>query len=266
MLDVHPPHAPTHTWRDFLIHIATIVVGLLIAVGLEQSVEYIHHRREIAVTREDLRKERVVNAQLSAVAVKEFRRIGAALQIDLNIFLYLEQHPGAPPATWPGKLSWTFLTIAPINSAWQTAQRTSVLTLMPPDEVRDDTELYRRLQALTDAQVAFANANVLARSFSIRQPDPTLFTPAQIEKELDLISSAIFLHAQAGTVEANVARHFPDFSAATSQELDAALHTITNPADTASIRALAAEVQKIKIDSGNTTHIDTYVQPNPKQP
>ena len=44
MLDVHPPHAPTHTWRDFFIHIATITVGLLIAVGLEQAVEFLHHR------------------------------------------------------------------------------------------------------------------------------------------------------------------------------------------------------------------------------
>jgi hypothetical protein len=37
MLDVHPPHEVTHTWKDFFIHIATIVVGLLIAIGLEQS-------------------------------------------------------------------------------------------------------------------------------------------------------------------------------------------------------------------------------------
>ena len=27
MLDVHPPHSPTHTWKDFFIHIATITVG-----------------------------------------------------------------------------------------------------------------------------------------------------------------------------------------------------------------------------------------------
>jgi hypothetical protein len=40
MLDVHPPHNPTHTWRDFLLHIATIVIGLFIAVGLEQTVEH----------------------------------------------------------------------------------------------------------------------------------------------------------------------------------------------------------------------------------
>jgi hypothetical protein len=46
MLDVHPPHQPAHTWKDFFIHIATIVIGLLIAVGLEQTVEYVHHRHQ----------------------------------------------------------------------------------------------------------------------------------------------------------------------------------------------------------------------------
>ena len=35
MIDVHPPHKPTHTWTDFFIHIATICVGLIIAIGLE---------------------------------------------------------------------------------------------------------------------------------------------------------------------------------------------------------------------------------------
>src|ERR1022692_3960716 len=54
MLDVHPPHQSTHTWKDFFIHLATIVVGLLIAISLEQSVEYIHHRHQLAETRDAL--------------------------------------------------------------------------------------------------------------------------------------------------------------------------------------------------------------------
>ena len=36
MLDVHPAHHAASTWRDFFIHIATIVLGLLIAIGLER--------------------------------------------------------------------------------------------------------------------------------------------------------------------------------------------------------------------------------------
>jgi hypothetical protein len=42
MLDVHPPHEAIHTWKAFLIHIVAIVIGLLIAVGLEQTVEFFH--------------------------------------------------------------------------------------------------------------------------------------------------------------------------------------------------------------------------------
>jgi hypothetical protein len=42
MLEVHPPHQAAHNWRDFFVHIATIALGLLIVVGLEQMVERIH--------------------------------------------------------------------------------------------------------------------------------------------------------------------------------------------------------------------------------
>jgi hypothetical protein len=48
MLDVHPPHHAVSSWGDFFIHLATITIGLLIAIGLEQTVEAIHHRHERA--------------------------------------------------------------------------------------------------------------------------------------------------------------------------------------------------------------------------
>jgi hypothetical protein len=44
MLDVHPAHHAASSWNEFLIHITTIVLGLLVAIGLEQTVEYVHHR------------------------------------------------------------------------------------------------------------------------------------------------------------------------------------------------------------------------------
>jgi len=57
MLDVHAPHTSTHTLRDFLIHIATISVGLLIAIGLEQGVEAIHRHHERDQLRAALNRE-----------------------------------------------------------------------------------------------------------------------------------------------------------------------------------------------------------------
>jgi hypothetical protein len=57
MIDVHVPHKSEHTWTDFFIHIATICVGLLIAIGLEQAVEFVHHRHQAAELRENLHDE-----------------------------------------------------------------------------------------------------------------------------------------------------------------------------------------------------------------
>jgi hypothetical protein len=57
MLDVHAPHESIHTWKSFFIHIVTIVIGLLIAIALEQMVEYIHHREQRHQLLEDLRHE-----------------------------------------------------------------------------------------------------------------------------------------------------------------------------------------------------------------
>ena len=61
MLDVHAPREAVHTWKDFFIHLATIVIGLLIAVGLEQTVEYFHHQHQVAEIRRSLAEERRIN-------------------------------------------------------------------------------------------------------------------------------------------------------------------------------------------------------------
>ncbi|HEY4009713.1 MAG TPA: hypothetical protein VGM11_06145 [Acidobacteriaceae bacterium] len=57
MIDVHAPPKSDHTWTDFFIHIATIAVGLLLAIGLEQTVEAIHHAHQRRALIEDMRAE-----------------------------------------------------------------------------------------------------------------------------------------------------------------------------------------------------------------
>jgi len=64
MLDVHARHESIHTWKSFFIHIATIVVGLLIAIALEQTVEYFHHRAQRHQLLEDLRHEAAARVNL----------------------------------------------------------------------------------------------------------------------------------------------------------------------------------------------------------
>jgi hypothetical protein len=57
MLDVHAPHQSVHTWKDFSIHIAAITIGLLIALGLEATVEWVHHRHQAQQALERLKQE-----------------------------------------------------------------------------------------------------------------------------------------------------------------------------------------------------------------
>jgi hypothetical protein len=55
MIDIHAPHEATHTWKDFFIHMGAICLGILIAIGLEQSVGAIrnaHQRQQPAATLE----------------------------------------------------------------------------------------------------------------------------------------------------------------------------------------------------------------------
>ena len=58
MLDVHAPHGPTHGWRDFLVHIAAIAIGVLLALALEKLAEHLHERRQLSEARRELASQR----------------------------------------------------------------------------------------------------------------------------------------------------------------------------------------------------------------
>lgn len=55
-LEIHKPKA-ARNWREFAIEIGTIICGILIALGLEQAVEWSHWQKELAETRETIRTE-----------------------------------------------------------------------------------------------------------------------------------------------------------------------------------------------------------------
>jgi type II secretory pathway pseudopilin PulG len=63
MLDVHPAEHAAKNWKEFFIHIATIVIGLLIAVGLEQTVEALHRRHQLHNLEQALRTSGEANKE-----------------------------------------------------------------------------------------------------------------------------------------------------------------------------------------------------------
>jgi hypothetical protein len=133
MIDVHPPHKATHSWTDFFIHIATIVVGLLIAIGLEQTVEWVHHRHQLAEVRTALDQERDLNRRV----IEANRGPNARMEADLSEDARLLKHRAAGDrSSLAGKLNYDWRGYALHNAAWQTAKESAVLGLMP-DRARE---------------------------------------------------------------------------------------------------------------------------------
>jgi hypothetical protein len=146
MLDVHPPHHPAHSWRDFFIHIATIVVGLLIAVGLEQTVEALHHRHQ----RQEARNGIVADAQLFLHDVDDLIAANDQQVADLNARIIQVRRaiartvPLGPPAYRPA-LAINTIRLGNIEAA----KASGLFQLLPQEEV----------VALTEPEVSVMRAN-----------------------------------------------------------------------------------------------------------
>ena len=228
MLDVHPPHTAVHGWRDFFVHIATIVVGLLIAVALEQTVEHIHNRLEVSETRAALQRERKSNIHIFHENVRRQRESVAGLQNDIRIFQYLQQHPGAATDELPGMPVWEVSYKPVAISAWDAAQHSDVLGRMPGQEASDDRNLYAifaRFELSNDKAWEVLN---VASQYQFTQPDVTKLTPAQIGSELEMLNDCLRERYLTLLMLENISRNSADFAPGpTEQELDALHHQLS---------------------------------------
>jgi hypothetical protein len=191
MLDVHPPHSPTHTWKDFFLHIATIVVGLLIAVGLEQTVEYFHHRHQVTETREALLREREENRWRARVNVAILRRTMATLENNRLVLEAVREHPGMAVDALPGAvicktLGWRIA----IDGAWRSAQQTGVVNYMPQTEVQETGRLYTLILLASEQQGVTLHALGAACQDLRSDRDSRHLSPKQLDETLERMQEA----------------------------------------------------------------------------
>ena len=139
-MDIHKPK-PWHGWREFLKEYAIIVVGVLTALGAEQTVEWLHHGAELKETRAAIRAEIVDNLTTAQV-----------LRIENHCLLGVT---GKIAAWAQGGPRYTLApTISPQFSftIWDASQ-TSALSRMPLKEKYADAQFYaglRNAQSLAD--------------------------------------------------------------------------------------------------------------------
>jgi hypothetical protein len=194
MIDVHPPHESVHSWKDALIHIAIIVIGLLIALGLDELAEHIHHMRQIAETREALNRELDYNTKLFAQTAKDIRWETAEYKNDMLVFEYLKLHPGTPQQKLPGVIVFGHGDNRPHYAAWETAQQSGITALMPQDEVAHAAAMYGELHKAEDMSEEEFSASHQAEAYIYQDPDPSHLTAAEIAKEIELTRTVLMWH------------------------------------------------------------------------
>jgi hypothetical protein len=186
MLDVHPPHHAASTWRDFFIHIITIVIGLLIAIGLEQTVEYIHNRRQIAEARETIRQEITDNDVKIAHDVVILKQAETRLQSNLST---LQRNKTKPSTSDKLDSHWEWEGMQ--DSAWLTAQATGTLALMKYAEVQTYASAYKQ-QTIVE-QNADTYLKLHNRGFApyMKTHDLSKLTTGDLDKLIDGTSETL---------------------------------------------------------------------------
>lgn len=181
-MEVHPPEHPIFTWKQFLVHMSTVCIGLLIAIGLDQAVEFAHHRHQRHQLEADFRAEGVRNLHIAITALQASdwmarRQFQQAQELDRATAqsrppLYIQDPPGRP-----GHFS------RPSDAVWTVAQTSTELDLLPRSEaeryahwyidVHMATEQLMRLnelgqerQALLDAAAVDPHPGLLARDLN----------------------------------------------------------------------------------------------------
>ena len=137
-MDIHKPKA-AHSIREFLIEIGTIVCGILIALGLEQGIEYVHHRAAEMDARAAIEGEMARNVGYLLQREKQKDCIPARLgELRVRLSAVIDGQQWRKPG-WVGRPgNWTME-----DTRWQAITKGGIAAMLSAREI----ERYSYLQS-----------------------------------------------------------------------------------------------------------------------
>lgn len=159
-MEIHKPKA-SHSWREFAVEIGTIIVGILIALALEQVVGAVHERGLRAEAREAIRGEIGRNLAIFKRREQVQGCIDDRLKALEALLVSTPTGQALPRPLWVGRPQ-----VWPISeSRWQASAQGGRAALLSPDEQAAFGEIYAGFHDLDDAehveQLAWAHLRTL---------------------------------------------------------------------------------------------------------
>jgi hypothetical protein len=192
-VDVHLPEKSIRTWKDFLLHLLTITIGLFIALTLEAAVESMHHRHLVREARTNLRSEIEINHQFYAKNAQELQMNRIQLAHDLD---QLRELRDGRQLSDP-KLSWSLNWNGYGDAAWKTAKAGGAVPHMDSRSISDYTWLYDQQEYVMSMALTLQNEDSRVNAVLVVAREPSKLNPAEIDSllirtaEIDLDASRL---------------------------------------------------------------------------
>lgn len=194
MLDVHPPHERMQGWRDFLLHLFTITIGLLIALSLEGCVEWQHHRHLVHEAETSLHAEIKANALGLKDVAADIQKQEVALKHDVVILKYIIAN-GKAPKDQHMEIAFHYSSFDDVS--WKTAQTTGALSHMPYVAAQEYSAIYAQQEELYVAEQQAARDVILILGPFINEdkddPDPTNGQATAIKEHIEILQGQLIL-------------------------------------------------------------------------
>jgi hypothetical protein len=194
MLDVHAPHEPIIGWKDFLLHLFTITVGLLIALGLEGLVEWQHHRHLVHEAQASLHGEIERNAQSLQGTVDQLHKEEADLKHDVDVLKGVVATGKMPKHE---QMNIGFAIRSFDNVAWKTAQATGAAAYMSYEQAQEYADIYGTQDELAETERVAARDTIVSLApfvnASDSDPDPTRAEADEMKGKIQILSGQLLL-------------------------------------------------------------------------
>jgi len=159
-MEIHAPERHVQSLPEIALHLAIVTIGILIALGLEQTVEWYRHRELAAEARETILNEIRSNRQeLSSEMPRFARHHSNAVQV-LDFMTDMLDRGKSDRHGFQLTISQARLR----NTSWSTAQTVGALSFMPYAELEKYASIYRRQDDFLLAQNRTEDAVVGAYS------------------------------------------------------------------------------------------------------
>jgi hypothetical protein len=186
MIEVHEPHETIHTWKEVFIHIGIVVVGLLLAISFEQTVEYFHHRSQAREARDNIQREMAENLIILQDNLQQLAVVQKQLSEDFDLL-----NSGASDAEVLPHLGYAHYQQREHDVAWEAAKINGSLALIPSGKITGANYFYESRSELHPTLFAYFTDMDTAGAILGHAKTSGKITASEREQLLSLTASAM---------------------------------------------------------------------------